>query len=387
MLAARHALVACILALLVGACVPARQTTPTAPPQPTPAPPPVAAPAAPPKVALLVPLSGRAATIGRDLLDAAQMALFDVGDNDVVLLPRDTAGDPESASLAMREAVAAGAGLVLGPLFATSARALQPVAAETGVPVVTFSNDTTVAGGGVFVLGFRPQEQVERVVRFAHARGLRRLGFVGPQDAYGSVAARAFEAAATRLGARGAVATYAADGDPAAAVSEVARARDGRPDGILIADGGARLVRVAALLEATQDGGLPPRLLGTGRWLDDPAVLAEPSLRGAWVAAVPPALPEAFARRFRATFGREPHPLAALAYDATGFAVLLARSDRSFAADLITDPQGFVGTLGPFRLLRDGTGEHGLAVLELAPGGPVVVDPVREGFGDAVASN
>jgi hypothetical protein len=49
------------------------------------------------KVGLLLPLSGPAAELGQDMLQAAEMALFDVGPNDVVLLPRDTAGTPAGA--------------------------------------------------------------------------------------------------------------------------------------------------------------------------------------------------------------------------------------------------------------------------------------------------
>ena len=52
------------------------------------------------RVGLLLPLSGPAEALGRDMLDAAQMALFDVGDNDLVLLPRDTGGTPAGARLA-----------------------------------------------------------------------------------------------------------------------------------------------------------------------------------------------------------------------------------------------------------------------------------------------
>ena len=52
------------------------------------------------RVGLLLPLSGSAGALGRDMLDAAQMALFDVGDNDLVLLPRDTGDTPEGARTA-----------------------------------------------------------------------------------------------------------------------------------------------------------------------------------------------------------------------------------------------------------------------------------------------
>jgi len=377
------------LVVATAACAPARQTTPVAPPQPT-VPPPAATPArtGPPKVVLLVPLSGRSAAIGRDLVDAAQMALFDVGENDLVLLPRDTGDKPEAAVAAFRAAVAEGAGLALGPLFSASTRELAPAAAETGVPVLSFSNDASVAGGRVFVLGFRPEEQVERVVRFGYERGMRRIGFLGPDDAYAALALRAFEATAGRLGAAGPSALYGPRNDPAAAIATVTKADAAPPpDGLLIAEGGERLTQVAAILQAGRVDALPPRLLGTSRWIDGKATLRDPALAGAWVAAVPPAFPEAFARRFAATFGRNPHALAALAYDATAFAVLLARSDRSFALDIITDPQGYVGTLGPFRLRLDGTTEHRLAILEIGAGGATVLDPVREGFTDLRASN
>ena len=77
-------------------------------------------PAKPPeiKVGLLLPLSGPAEAIGRDMLDAAQMALFDVGDNKLVLLPRDTAGTPAGARLAAQEVIRDGAEVILGPLLA-----------------------------------------------------------------------------------------------------------------------------------------------------------------------------------------------------------------------------------------------------------------------------
>src|ERR1700730_9243394 len=68
-------------------------------PPPLPSPPagiaaPAPAPAAsrPAKVALLAPLSGANAELGRAILDAAQLALFEVPGERLILVPRDTAG-------------------------------------------------------------------------------------------------------------------------------------------------------------------------------------------------------------------------------------------------------------------------------------------------------
>lgn len=149
-------------------------------------------PTGPVKVALLLPLSGNAAAVGRDMLEAAQMALFDVGRTDMVLLPRDTGGTPAGAAAAARSAIDAGAELILGPLFARAAGAVAPVAAEHDLTVISFSNDASVAGGNVWVLGFRPEEQVARVIEYARSRGMTRIGTLAPDDAYGRRAVNGF---------------------------------------------------------------------------------------------------------------------------------------------------------------------------------------------------
>jgi branched-chain amino acid transport system substrate-binding protein len=382
-----------VLVFGVAGCVPAQQITPTAPPQPTgaqaqAAPPPVQ-PARPPKVALLLPLSGQMAGIGQDLLDAAQMAVFDVGQTDLVLVPRDSGETPEQAAAAARAVLAEGVDLVLGPLFANATRSVGPIVAETDVKVLSFSNDSAAAGGNVFVLGFRPEEQIDRILGFAESQGLGRVALVAPDDVYGSVAAAAFERNMIGHGSRGEVAFYSPGGDAGAAARSLVELAGGTgaPDAVLIADSGSALSQAAAAL--TSDGGLStsPRLLGTARWKDDPAVLRDPSLAGSWIAAVPPAAEDAFKRRFASVFGRTPHDLAALSYDAVALAVLLAQSDRSFPTDLLTDPQGFVGSLGVFRLRGNGTTQHGLAILEVRPEGLSVVEPAPQSLIDVVATN
>ena len=370
------------LVCLSAACVPARQQTPTAPPRATvPAPSAVATPSAPARIGLLLPLSGRAEEVGNDMLDAAQMALFDVGENDVVLLPRDTGDDPGVAVDAARQVLGEGAELILGPLFATSTRAVAPVASAADVTLLSFSNDVGAAGARAYVLGFRPDEQIERVTAFALEQGLRRIALLAPEGAYGTLAARAFERTMQAAGSTGTTAFYPAQGAPGTALAGLVSGGSlANLDAVLIADGGSSLARVASLLRAPESAGSGIRLLGTSRWQDDDSVLRDPDLYGSWLAGVAPAADQAFEQRFRAAFGRTPHELAALSYDATALAVLLARSDRSFDPAAITDPQGFVGSLGAFRIRADGSTDHALAILEVRPEGLVVIQPAPQSF-------
>lgn len=382
-----------VLLLLASACVPAKQTTPTAGPQssrPTapvvqPLPPPL--PPGPRRVGLLVPLGGPAAALGRDLLDAAQLALFEAPGADLLLLPRDTGGSAEGARAAARELVAAGAELVIGPLFAASAVAAAPIVRERGVALLSFSNDASVATGDLFVLGWRPEEQVERIVRHALDQGWRRLGLLAPDDGYGARAAGAWRRVLAGLGepSADAVGIYPASGDPAAAVRAFLGRYGGGPqsqaggppvfDALLVADGGLRLRQVAALLAFFDVDPERTRLLGTWLWVEDPAVLRDPALRGARLAGVDPELEAAFQRRFAAAFGRVPQTRAALAHDATLLALAAGRGPGRLEIAPLLDPAGHVGALGPFRLRSDGLVDHALAILELDGEGLRIVEP------------
>lgn len=387
------------LILAVAGC--GQQTTGPIYEQPADAPDPAAAiepvPVGPVKVALLLPLSGDAASVGQDMLDAAQIALFDVGPTDMVLLPRDTAGTPQGAVAAAEDAIAAGAELILGPLFSQSAAAVAQVARENSIKVVSFSNDAGIAGNDVWVLGFRPEEQVASVVGFARRQGYMTIGALAPDDAYGRRAINGFLSAmggSAAVAAGPAYAFYPPDEREAAGVVRsftgyVEPPENSPPgttgntrdfDAILIADGGARLRSIAALLAFYDIDLATTRPLGTMLWEDDPRLLFEETLQGGWYAGVSPEGERNFQDRFERSFERRPVALAGLAYDATALAAVVAASDRQFPRELLIDPSGFIGRAGIFRLRDDGTTNHGLAILEIDNGTAIVVQPAPDSF-------
>ncbi|MBT5111158.1 MAG: hypothetical protein HOM25_20930, partial [Rhodospirillaceae bacterium] len=77
------------------------------------------------RVAILLPLSGANATLGRAMLNAAQLSLFELADKNFVLMTYDTRGDAGGAAGAAEIAARDGAGLILGPLLAESVAATR----------------------------------------------------------------------------------------------------------------------------------------------------------------------------------------------------------------------------------------------------------------------
>ncbi|PIR33647.1 MAG: hypothetical protein COV36_02365, partial [Alphaproteobacteria bacterium CG11_big_fil_rev_8_21_14_0_20_44_7] len=105
------------------------------------------------KIGILVPLSGGAQKIGQSLLDAAQMAVMDNSQQKIALVPYDTKSTPQGASEAAGKAVTDGVDIIIGPLFSNSVRQIAPIAREANIPVIAFSNNKSVAGDGVYILG------------------------------------------------------------------------------------------------------------------------------------------------------------------------------------------------------------------------------------------
>lgn len=367
--------------------------TQTAPPPPQagqPAPPPPAppttvaptppAPSGPPRIALLLPLSGPSAAFGAALLDAAQMALFDQPDNGIALLPRDTAGTADGAAAAARDAIQQGARIIIGPLLAAEVEAVKPIAAAANVPVLAFSNSTSVAGGGVFLLGFQPQQEVTRVVQYAISKGHTKFAVLAPNSAYGNLAIDALKQAVGTGGNASVVrvATYDPDTTDLAPIVQ-SFGQNADFDAVLLPEGGTRLRLLAPLLPYY---GIDPdtiKYLGTGLW-DEPGLGVEPALAGGWYAAPAPAARASFASRYRTLYNRVPPRLATLPYDAVSLVVTLVHNGGDLSAAALTNSNGFAGVDGIFRLQPNGIAQRGLAVLQVERGEPSVVDPAPTDF-------
>ena len=379
--------------LMLASCAPSKLPAPAPAPQqaapppaaePPPAPPPRPAPdegaGGPPqvRVGLLLPLTGPEAALGRSLMNAAALALFDFADDRLALLPRDTGGTAGGAASAARAALGGGAALLLGPVFSSSLAAAAPVARAAGRNVVSFSNSRPAAGRGAFLMGLLPAQQIRRVVGYARSRGYARIAAILPDTPFGRQVAPGLAALVAEAG--GALVRAETVGDDAGAADAAVRAlKEPGYDALLLALSGDRLREVAAFLPYHDVDTGRIKVLGLSSWAAD-RLGGEPALRGAWFAAPSAAAARGFADRYREVFGAAPDPLAGLAYDAAALAAVLARSGSDFGEATLTDPRGFAGAAGIFRFRRDGVSEHGLSVFEVQASAAREIDPAPETF-------
>lgn len=345
---------------------------------------------APVPVALLVPAGGGGDDVlASNLENAARLAIADLAGVQVDLKVYSAGASPAQAAAAATQAVDEGAKIILGPVFAEAANAAGLAVASRGVNVLSFSNNPAIAGGNVFVLGNLFQNTADRLANYATRQGRRSFLVAHGEGGAEGIGRDAIVRAVQRNG--GSIAgtvgfELSQQGVSAAAPRIVGDARAKGADALFLTSGtDGALPLLAQILPEQGLAAGSIQWIGLQRW-DIPVTARTLSgLQGGWFALPDPALTARFNERYAAAYGGPPHPIAGLAYDgiaAIGALVKAGQAD-ALSGRALTQPSGFVGVNGIFRLLPDGTNQRGLAVAQIQNQQVVVIDPAPRSFGAA----
>lgn len=358
-------------------------------------------------VALLAPVTGANAERGDALVKAAQLALSEPGSP--ALDVRDTGSTPAGAAAAANAAIAAGDGIIIGPLSAAETAAVAGPATAAGIPVLAFTNDAGQARPGVWTLGISPGQQVERLVAAASAQGKTRFAAVLPRNDFGQAMGGALTQAATSAGlpspdvhfhddgnaaiasAMRDVSGYADRRGPLDAQIKAARARhdaagrkqaadlsrQGVPpapfDALLLGDTGDKLAWLSTFLAYYDIDPPAVQVMGPALWAQ-PAARAGASIGGAWYAAPDPSARTGFDQAYSAKYGVPAPGLADLAYDAAAVARATSQAGGYSVAQLCR-PAGFLGVDGALTLQPTGAVRRGLALFQIQSGVGTLIEP------------
>jgi branched-chain amino acid transport system substrate-binding protein len=332
-------------------------------------------------VALILPLSGNPALsqLGTALANASRLAIGfieanpNIGENITISL-RDTGDSAAGATGAASAAIAEGAKLILGPLTAEQVTAAGSVARASGVPVIGFANNGSVAGQGVYVLNVLPETEMKRALTWLMSQGRRGPAGIFPATPYGEALAAAFRTQAIAVGFNpSAVYTFS---DVSEAPSIIGQAKPlverGMLDALFIPD------RTSAPTFASQliQSGVRPddvQLVGSADWANDPSLTANPALVGAVFPAVDEVGLNAIRADYQARFGSAPPQMATIAYTATILANVntLSLATPPYSPQLLTNSSGFAGRDGLFRFNANGRSDYALVIRKIGAGGVV----------------
>ena len=366
------------------------------------------------RVGLLLPLSGPMAEIGQSMQQAALISLFNQSMKHIELYPEDTQGTPAGAQAALERALQSGVDIVLGPLLSQNVQAITPMADAADRPVIAYSSDRMVADGrDVRLFSIIPTEQAELVARYAVQHGYRSFAALMPEGPYGREMFRVFEAEVKRLGGtldrhsfydakspdittslkyitrieearaelnkelRALEKQYelladAMDDESLARLRELRKAEP-QPivnyQALFVPAPAKTLSLIASQLAFYDTDGSQVKLLGSSQW-DSPELLANADryVWGSWYPALAKGNEFVFEQQYKAIYGQQPHPLAALAYDSIQLLSNFAENGLTRGNELdrmVRQSGGFYGVTGPYRFNLQGTLEHGYSLNQI----------------------
>jgi len=344
---------------------------------------------APVPVAMLLPKGStdpNDVLLSESLENAARLAIADLQGAAIDLRIYDTAANADIAAQQAQLAVDSGAKIILGPLYSASAIAAGAAVADEGVNVLSFSNNTTIAGGNVFVLGHTFENTAARLTRYAAQQGKSQIAMMHATNESGLIAGRAVSRASLEAGTF-LVSEIAYPLTQEGVIEAVPQVRDAIAETsadviFLTSNTAGALPFLSALLP---EAGVDPetvQYIGLTRW-DIPAQTLElPGVQGGWFALPDPDRTAAFQLRYEVAYGTQPHRFGSLAYDGiAAIGALVASQGRdALTVAALTQGQGFEGVDGVFRLNRNGSIDRGLAVAQVIDQQVVVIDPAPQLF-------
>ena len=378
------------------------------------------------RVGMLLPLTGTAAKHGLGLKNASMLAIDDIKNPNLVLQYYDTQSTPSGARIAAENAIRQGAKIIVGPLMSTEVQAIANETIYKGVPVVAFSTSQEVLQPTVYTLGLLIEEQVDRIITYAVSQNRTRLALLLPDNSTGSAVAKAAVKSAKKNNINVTVIGYyqpessdfssiikqmtnyeerhkevlklkaeleekAKTGDEAA-IYELKQIEtkegigDVGFDMILIPESGAKLTSAVSML-AYYDAAYPDvQFLGTSVW-ETGNFNKESVMNKSLFPALSRTYSGYFAGKYNQIFGEKPSSLYSFAYDAIALANEISRKPKTNINTLITNPDGYVGINGSFRFFENGTNQHSMNIVEIAPSGNLVIDAATNKFTEADDDN
>jgi hypothetical protein len=334
----------------------------------------------PTKVAMLLPLSapGTAGENGRKMLDAAKLAMTDLGNALLTVTVEDTKGDGAHASELALKAITTGSKVVIGPAELPAAQHIAKLSGTKRPPVLALA-DNFAGGPGVYAVCLSEADSAAAGAAGIAAKGSKKFVLLVAAGENASAVEKRVANSLSIYGATLAVTIpYSAGDGGAKAVTDMGSLVD-TPDAVIVASGDDSPSQILAALKSKGIPGKAIAVVGTSRWLEHPM---EPAFEGAYIATLDPRETGPIADRFKTTYNYAADTNVAYAYDMVALTAGIASAvgPDGFSKQVLENPNGFRGSTGLFRFRADGSSERSMPFYQVQKGALKLVAKSTSGF-------
>jgi len=134
------------------------------------------------RVGLLAPFSGEYKNLGESLLLSTQLALDEINDKNIIIIPRDSGtNDKDKLNLAIKEIINNGAKIIIGPVSSSS---FSELGKYKDIIFISLSNKEPKISNNVINIGISLESQLESIKQFLIKQEKNKTLILYPKNEY-----------------------------------------------------------------------------------------------------------------------------------------------------------------------------------------------------------
>ena len=135
------------------------------------------------KIGLLVPLSGKDSEIGESIIKSSRMAINQINNLSIEIIPKDTASSPDVTLKSAKELAELGVTIVIGPVFNKSLSYLDEL---TELTFLSLTNKSGNNSKNIINAGINATSQLNAIKKFIELNEIKNTIFLTPDVNYKS---------------------------------------------------------------------------------------------------------------------------------------------------------------------------------------------------------
>ena len=133
------------------------------------------------KIGVLLPLSGKFQDTGQSFLKAIQLAMLDIGNENIKIYPRDSKANALDAYLEAKELQELGVKIVIGPIFFESLKKLGKI---NDMTFISLTNKTEKIPKNIIAFGINIESQIEALKKYFDEIKASKTLFLSPDSEF-----------------------------------------------------------------------------------------------------------------------------------------------------------------------------------------------------------
>ena len=133
------------------------------------------------KIGVLLPLSGKFQDIGQSFLKAIQLALFDIGNKNIKIYPKDSKANALNAYLSAKEFEKLNIDVVIGPIFYESLEWLNEI---NNITFISLTNKTQKIPKNTIAFGINIESQIDALKKYFNEIKVSKTLLLSPKSEF-----------------------------------------------------------------------------------------------------------------------------------------------------------------------------------------------------------